>query len=166
MSRNSAGRRGHGVIRDTINTSIESFDGVMFALSMGSKKLWRWRLVRAGLAEAMLHPDLLNSPPPSLWRERSVKLAHALLLGTLVVSWVLGSSLVVYAAPLVTYGMFLWLESSNTALEWLIDSYQAQLGDAKEPDAFVRMVKHVASGPVLVINFVGGLVWLLLLLRK
>ena len=120
-------------------------------------------MIRAGLAKAMLHPDLTGTPEPNLWAERSVRLAHCLLAATLSISWTFHSSLVVYVAPLINYAIFLWVESSNTALEWLIDSYQAQLGYAKKPDAFVRMVKHVASGPVVVINFTGGLVWLLLL---
>ena len=159
MTKDNAGRRGHGVFWDTVYTTLESLDGLLFSAAIASKWLWRRRIARNGGIEPV------EGQRPSLWAERSVKVETFFVILGVLISLLTRSGLIACLVPILTYAVFLVAESTNTALEWLIDEFQAQVSTRGERNVYVGLIKHVASGMVLAINFSGGLAWLLLVLQ-
>lgn len=167
MSKYHPGRRGHGVVRDTIHTTEESIDGALFALSTSSRLIWRWRVRRTGLdleLQELVAAGLSGFEPPWLWSQRSVKVETVVVLIASLLNVVAGMPIWAYVVPIVVIIMFLSVEADNTAQEWLIDTLQIKLLQPGKEDIFVRLIKHTASGPVFRINSAGGLAWVTLII--
>jgi diacylglycerol kinase len=154
-------RRSGGLLSTVLHTVAESHDGWLQAISTMSSWFREWRLDKSGLRQELRDvPEEQRVVHRSLWQERAVWLELAtILLGELLGRWA-GFGWLARLWLVAVFAGFLVVESANTMLEWLIDQYQAIVEGGLKCSLFVKLIKHVASAPTLVLNLVGLAGWI------
>ncbi len=161
MNNPQHGRRSGSLVSKIFNTASESHDGWLQAISTLNPRFREWRLDRSGLRQELRDlPEEQRIVHRSLWQERAVWLELAIITLGEVLGWWAGFGWLARLWLVAVFAGFLVVEPANTMIEWLIDQYQAIIEGGLEDNVFVKLIKHVASAPTLVLNLVGLAGWI------